>query len=39
MFKLCKDLHPANIFSIEIVFEVLKLDKSIEVNDLQLLNK
>ena len=32
-------MHPENILYIEDVKEVLKLDKSIEVSDLQLLNK
>ena len=37
--KLFRDIHPENILFIEITKVVLKLDKSIEVKELQLLNK
>ena len=32
-------MHPENTLYIDVIWEVLKLDKSIDVNDLQLLNK
>ena len=38
IFNSFKDLHPENVISIFLVFNILKVERLIEVNFIQLLN-